>query len=283
MGETGTGKEMIAQSIHNEKYGSERPFVAINCATLPEPLLESELFGYAPRAFTGAGGKRKKGFFELAHGGTLLLDEIGELPVNLQSRLLRVMEERVVQPLGSDRVIPIDIRIIASTNRDLEQEVAEGKFRADLFYRLNVLQLKVPPLRERKEDIKALFTNFISQLNPKCPTKNFFSTRLQKVLREYNWPGNVRELRNIVERLAILSPNFTQSPGNISEWLKLELKEPLDVQATGASKDSSIPKLKELERAWIEALCESTTLSQEELAKRLGVSRTTLWKMRKPL
>ncbi|MBM4348185.1 MAG: AAA family ATPase, partial [Deltaproteobacteria bacterium] len=152
IGETGTGKEMFAQSIHNEKFGPERPFVAINCATLPEPLLESELFGYAPGAFTGARREGKKGLFELAHHGTLLLDEISELPINLQSRLLRVIEEREVLPIGDDRVIPVDVRIIATTNRDLAKEVKEKRFRGDLFYRLNVLQLNVPPLRERGND-----------------------------------------------------------------------------------------------------------------------------------
>jgi transcriptional regulator with PAS, ATPase and Fis domain len=157
IGETGTGKEMFAQSIHNEKFGPERPFVAINCATLPEPLLESELFGYAPGAFTGARKEGKKGLFELAHHGTLLLDEISELPFNLQSRLLRVIEEREVQPIGDDRVIPVDVRIIVTTNRDMAQEVKEKRFRGDLFYRLNVLQLNVPPpSRERKRCLPAL-------------------------------------------------------------------------------------------------------------------------------
>ncbi len=203
LGETGTGKEMFAQSIHNERFGSERPFVAINCATLPEPLLESELFGYAPGAFTGARKEGKKGLFELAHGGTLLLDEISELPFNLQSRLLRVIEEREVQPIGDDRVIPVEVRIIATTNRDLSAEVDEKRFRGDLFYRLNVLQLNVPPLRERGKDAYSLFRHFILRLNPRCPKKACIQQGSGRFTVEHVWPGNVRELRNLVERLPI--------------------------------------------------------------------------------
>lgn len=281
IGETGTGKEMFAQSIHREKLGDQGPFVAINCATVPEPLLESELFGYAPGAFTGARDKRKKGFFELAHGGTLLLDEIGELPLNLQSRLLRVIEERVVQPLGDDRVIPVTIHIIASTNRDLAVEVRERRFRADLFYRLNVLQLFIPPLRERGWDAFVLFKHFVSQIDSHCDQRRLFSSPVKKVLCGYSWPGNVRELRNVVERLATLTGNFARPLDDVARWLQEELKESEGLVPRETGEETEEVNLKQLERAWIRRLCESSTLTQEEVAKLLGVSRTTLWKMRK--
>lgn len=282
IGETGTGKEMFAQSIHREKLGDQGPFVAINCATVPEPLLESELFGYAPGAFTGARDKRKKGFFELAHGGTLLLDEIGELPLNLQSRLLRVIEERVVQPLGDDRVIPVTIHIIASTNRDLVVEVRERRFRADLFYRLNVLQLFIPPLRERGQDAFVLFRHFVSQINSRCDRKALFSAAVKKVLCNYAWPGNVRELRNVVERLATLTGNFARPAVDVAKWLQEELKQSERLTPSSETDEETEEiNLKQLEKAWIKRLCESSPLTQEEVAKLLGVSRTTLWKMRK--
>ncbi len=278
LGETGTGKEMFAQSIHNERGGSERPFVAINCATLPEPLLESELFGYAPGAFTGARKEGKKGLFELAHGGTLLLDEISELPFNLQSRLLRVIEEREVQPIGDDRVIPVEIRIIATTNKDLSREVNEKRFRGDLFYRLNVLQLNVPPLRERGGDAYVLFRYFILRLNPKCPKRHIFNKEVEGFLCKHSWPGNVRELRNLVERLAHLTDNFTHNLENVAGWIQEELKGPGEPERASVEMDERSLSLETFERLWIKRLCESSQLKRSELAKLLSISRTTLWK-----
>ncbi|UCE75157.1 MAG: sigma 54-interacting transcriptional regulator [Methanomassiliicoccales archaeon] len=278
LGETGTGKEMFAQSIHNERFGPERPFVAINCATLPESLLESELFGYAEGAFTGAKKKGKKGFFELAHAGTILLDEIGELPLNLQSRLLRVIEEREVQPIGDDRVIPIDVRIIASTNKDLEKEVKEKRFRGDLFYRLNVLQLIVPPLRERGRDAFVLFRHFALQINSKARKRHLFSEEVEALLIEYQWPGNVRELRNLVERLAILTGNFSHSLQNVTEWIREELRKPVDVTSVDREGQAASMNLKDVEKLWIKQLYASSPLKKKELAEILGISRTTLWK-----
>jgi transcriptional regulator with PAS, ATPase and Fis domain len=281
LGETGTGKEMFAQGIHNERFGSERPFVAINCATLPEPLLESELFGYAPGAFTGARKEGKKGLFELAHGGTLLLDEISELPINLQSRLLRVMEEREVQPIGDDRVIPVEVRIIATTNRDLSTEVDEKRFRGDLFYRLNVLQLNVPPLRERGKDAYSLFRHFILRLNPKCPKRHVFNKEVEGILCKYSWPGNVRELKNLVERLAHLTENFTKNLGEVRDWIHEELQRPEGTKETEMEPEAKNLNLKELEQLWIKKVTASSPLKKADLAKLLGVSRTTLWKKMK--
>lgn len=281
IGETGTGKEMFAQSIHNEKFGSERPFVAINCATLPEPLLESELFGYASGAFTGARKEGKKGLFELAHGGTILLDEVSELPFNLQSRLLRVIEEREVQPIGDDRVIPIDVRIIATTNRNLANEVKEKRFRGDLFYRLNVLQLNVPPLRERGNDAFVLFRHFILKINQKCQKKYLFNRDVERLLSDYPWPGNIRELRNLVERVANLTDNFNRNLREIPKWIREELKKPDEFEETNLDLKAGDLNLKELEQEWIKKICESAPLKKTELAKRLGISRTTLWKKTK--
>jgi len=282
LGETGTGKEMFAQSIHNERFGSERPFVAINCATLPEPLLESELFGYAPGAFTGARKEGKKGLFELAHGGTLLLDEISELPLNLQSRLLRVIEEREVQPIGDDRVIPVEVRIIATTNRDLSAEVDEKRFRGDLFYRLNVLQLNVPPLRERQKDAYFLFRHFILRLNPKCPKRHVFNKDVEGILGEHSWPGNVRELRNLAERLAHLTENFTKNLEEVPDWIREELQRPHGIKKPDIEPEARNLNLKELEQLYIKKISESSPLKKTDLAKLLGISRTTLWKRTKP-
>jgi transcriptional regulator with PAS, ATPase and Fis domain len=281
IGETGTGKEMFAQGIHNERFGLERPFVAINCATLPEPLLESELFGYAPGAFTGARKEGKKGLFELAHGGTLLLDEISELPFNLQSRLLRVIEEREVQPISDDRVIPVDVRIIATTNRNLVKEVKEKRFRGDLFYRLNVLQLNVVPLRERGNDAFVLFRHFILRINPKCQKRYLFNKEVERLLSDYSWPGNIRELRNLVERLAHLTDNFNRNLKDIPKWIREELKKHDEFEETSIEHKAGDLNLKELEQEWIKKICESVPLKKTELAKRLGISRTTLWKRMK--
>jgi len=281
IGETGTGKEMFAQSIHHEKFGAERPFVAINCATLPEPLLESELFGYAPGAFTGARKEGKKGLFELAHGGTLLLDEISELPLNLQSRLLRVIEEREVQPIGDDRVIPVEVRIIATTNKDLAREVKEKRFRGDLFYRLNVLQLNVPSLRERGRDAYALFRHFILRMNPKCQKRDLFYKDVERLLCFYPWPGNIRELKNLVERLANLTDNFNRQLRELPKWLNDELHKPDETEDAQFDLDPGKLPLKEMERQWIKKMHEFSPFNKTELAKRLGISRTTLWKIMK--
>ena len=198
-GESGTGKELIAQSLHNASYRNKFPFVAINCAALPDNLLESELFGYEGGAFTGAQAKGKIGLFEQANHGTIFLDEIGDISPKLQSRLLRTIQERQVMRVGSDRLIDIDIRLITATNRDLEAAVREGSFRSDLFYRLNVLPITIPPLRKRKEDILPLLQHFLG-----TTFKNISPAQLRQ-LTDYNWPGNVRELENAATYYQTLS------------------------------------------------------------------------------
>ena len=205
LGESGTGKELVAKAIHYNSKRSGKPFVAINCGAIPENLLESELFGYVKGAFTDA-NQNKKGLFEEANGGTLLLDEIGELPSNLQVKLLRALQEGEVRKVGDTKQIKLDVRIIAATSKNLGQEVRNDSFREDLFYRLNVIQIDLPPLRERREDIPLLINHFLSRYNEKhhLKAKNISSAALN-ILVEYDWQGNIRELENAIERAVILS------------------------------------------------------------------------------
>ncbi len=202
-GETGTGKELIAKNIHYKSSRADKPFIKLNCAAIPETLIESELFGYEKGAFTGA-EKTTKGKFELADGGTLLLDEIGEMPIHMQSKLLRVLQEKEIMRLGGSQTISIDVRIIATTNRDLVEEIKNGNFREDLFYRLNVIHFHLPPLRERKEDIPLLIEYFINVYNKENGLDvQGIEDKALKMLLEYNWPGNIRELQNVIERATI--------------------------------------------------------------------------------
>ena len=199
-GETGTGKEVFAQAIHNASAYNEGPFLAVNCAALPRDLIESELFGYVEGAFTGASRKGRLGKFELASGGTLFLDEIGEMPLEVQAKLLRVLQEKTIVRVGGDRTIPIDCRIIAATNRDLRQAVSEQRFRRDLLYRLNVLTIEVPPLRERRGDIPLFIERFIAHFAERSnKVVDSVAPQVLKRLTNYRWPGNVRELENIIE------------------------------------------------------------------------------------
>lgn len=203
MGESGTGKELVAREIHKRSGVSSSPFLAVNCAAIPEALLESELFGHERGAFTGATSART-GLFESAGDGTVFLDEIGEMPLSMQVKLLRVLQEREVVRVGGTKTVPVAARIVVATNRDLEKEVSEGRFREDLYYRLNVMTLQLPALRDRKEDIPLLLSSVIAT---KCPTEPFpsFSPDAMRILIDYHWPGNVRELINVVERALILS------------------------------------------------------------------------------
>lgn len=205
-GETGTGKELVARAIHNASARANGPFVAVNCAALPEMLLESELFGYEKGAFTGA-TSRKLGKFELAHGGTLFLDEITEMNPNLQAKLLRALEQKEIDRLGGTKPIPVDVRVVASTNADIEAAVAEGKFRSDLYYRVAVVTIELPPLRERKDDIPLLAEHFLKIYNRQHGKEiKGFSEGAMRKLMNYHWPGNIRQLRNVIEQAVILCP-----------------------------------------------------------------------------
>lgn len=218
-GETGTGKEAFTQSIHNHSNRKNKPFVAINCASLPSELLESELFGYEDGSFTGAKKGGKKGLFELAHTGTIFLDEIGDMPHDLQVKLLRVLQEKEIRKIGGTSIIPIDVRILAATNKDLEKLIIENKFRMDLFYRISMFTLDLPPLRKRLEDIPLLLESFLKEL----PYKNIkLDKSLLEALNSYTWMGNIRELRNCVEYMAYMGSNYltiNDLPQNISSKL----------------------------------------------------------------
>ena len=209
-GESGTGKSLIAKAIHFLSNRRDKPFVTINCAAIPETLLEAELFGYERGAFTGA-HTSKKGKFELADGGTVFLDEIGDMPLYLQAKILRVIQDKEVEHLGGEKVIKVDVRIIAATNRDLEALVREGKFREDLYYRLNVIPIHVPPLRERKEDIPILVDHFLERFNEKYGKNVRIAPEAMEPLVEYDWPGNIRELENTIERIVVMHEGTVRS------------------------------------------------------------------------
>lgn len=282
IGESGTGKELLAQSLHTFSSRKNGPFVAINCAALPENLLESELFGYEEGAFTGAKKGGKPGLFELAHGGTIFLDEIGTIALNLQARLLRVLQEKEVRRVGGDRIVPVDVRIIAATNENLKQMVENMKFRQDLYFRLNVLNIKIPPLRERKEDIPHLVNHFLGIFNRKL-NKDIkeFASELWQWFLQYEWPGNVRELENIVERCVVITE------GQIVEADYLDsISEGVaeNTQVESATGNNVIKirtaKLEDMETEIIKQL-QDVVKNKSELAKILGISRTTLWKKTK--
>lgn len=273
IGESGTGKEIIAQSIHNSSVRNNGPFMAINCSSIPHTLLESELFGYEEGSFTGAVKGGKTGLFQMAHKGTIFLDEIGEISKELQASLLRVLQEREIRKIGSDRVIPIDVRIIAATNKNLSDA---SLFREDLYYRLSVLQLRTPTLRERKEDIPELFEHFIGLYSK--GEKIVIDDSLMYKFKEYDWPGNVRELRSFVERLCILSGDM--SFDQIFADYLLE-KHGDHSQESQESKDYfKINKgtLREMERQLVREMYYDSGKNATVLAERLNVSRTTVWK-----
>ena len=203
-GETGVGKEVVARSVFKNSKRYNKPYIKVNCAAIPETLLESELFGYEKGAFTGASNKEKLGLFELANNGTILLDEIGEIPINLQAKLLRVLQEKEIKRIGGIKTIKIDVRVIAATNQNLEEEVRKGRFREDLFYRLNVIPITIPPLRERKEDISLLAYTFLEKFNKLYNKNKDFDITAIEALESHDWPGNVRELENAIERLVVI-------------------------------------------------------------------------------
>ena len=204
-GETGTGKEVIARAIHMESGRSEEPFVAINCGAIPAELLESELFGYEGGSFTGAKRQGKIGKFEMANKGTFFLDEIGDMPLNMQAKILRTLQESEVEPVGGSGPVPVDVRVISATRQNLPKLIESGDFREDLYYRLNVINIEIPSLRERRGDILDLSNHFLSQLNQEFQRTTVLSPEVKRCFVSYQWPGNVRELRNVVERLIILS------------------------------------------------------------------------------
>jgi transcriptional regulator with GAF, ATPase, and Fis domain len=229
-GETGAGKEVVARQLHTRSERAAEPFVPINCAAFPEALLESELFGHVKGAFTGA-DRTKPGLFEVAGAGTLFLDEIAEMDLTLQAKLLRVLQERVIERVGSSRERAIDVRIVAATNRDLHALVSEGRFRLDLFYRLNVLPITLPPLRERPEDVRALSRHFVSQLNQTYQRNVALSAQAVDALSHFPWPGNVRQLANVIERIVLLSESSRIGLADVERVLTAEARVRIEPEA----------------------------------------------------
>ncbi len=278
-GESGTGKELVARALHDLSPRSARPFVAVNCGAIPEALLESELFGHKRGAFTDAHSD-KKGLFEAADGGTLFLDELGELPLQLQVKLLRVLQEGTVRPLGATADRPVDVRVVAATVRNLADEVKEGRFREDLYYRLNVLQVDIPPLRERREDIPLLLEHFIEAHNGRLGTRiRGIDAKARKLLLAYPWPGNVRELENVVERAVVLAEGDVVTADDLPD----RIKEPADpARVVLESGELSIKKMQRfMERTLIARALEKTQGNRTAAAKLLEISnRALLYKIK---
>lgn len=275
-GETGTGKEMFASALHNASPRRDKPFIKLNCSAIPPELFESELFGYEDGAFTGAKKGGKKGKFELANGGTIFLDEIADMPMGMQAKLLRVLQEQEIDRVGSTSVVKIDVRVIAATNKDLIQCIQDNTFRADLYYRLNVINILVPPLRERREDIADIAEHFLRQLNEQYSTEKYFSNEAICALQKKDWPGNVRELRNEVERM------FAFSEERIGAEIVLRSKEPEEPAAppTQAAPYVPIPLAERLQAVEKAAILEALTQNDfnfRKTAQDLGISRGTLY------
>jgi two-component system response regulator HydG len=270
-GESGTGKEIIAKALHHASNRADGRFVAINCGALPETLLESEIFGHVKGAFTGAGAN-KKGLLEEAHGGTLFLDEIGEMTPGLQVKLLRALQSGEVRPVGSTQVITVDARVVAATNRDLEPMIRQGTFREDLFYRLNVIPIVLPPLRERREDIPLLAEHFLARFAQRQGRVLRLSAGAMERLLRYAWPGNVRELENAMERTAILARDETIEPSDLPPHVGSGL-------ALGPAPGLAAEQtLAEAERAHITQILERYGWNHSRAAEALGIGRTTLWR-----
>ncbi|MDW7738767.1 MAG: sigma 54-interacting transcriptional regulator [Bacillota bacterium] len=312
--ETGSGKEIFAHSIHSTSKRAKGPFVTINCASLPESLLEAELFGYSEGAFTGASKGGRAGLFEQAHGGTIFLDEVGEISGRLQILFLRVLQEKEIRRIGDSRIIPVDVRIISASNRKLKELVSQGGFREDLYYRLNVLNLSIPPLRERQEDIPLLVNHFLS-MYPSADRRNTVATpEAMKLLQQYEWPGNVRQLENIIQRLMVIAENeLSIEPADVIQAMEGELSNHHDLNNYGekvsatsneynnlfrdftatsngpaeANGKTVLDKgeglLSDIENEAILKVLRSVNGNRQEAARILGISSTTLWRRLKKI
>lgn len=292
-GESGTGKELFAHAIHNASDRRRGPFVAVNCAAIPKDLIESELFGYMGGSFTGANKSGAKGKFELADKGTLFLDEIGEMPLELQSVLLRVLEDHAVTRIGASASVPVDIRLITATNKDLMQRVRDGNFRADLYYRLNVINLQVMPLRERKQDIPALIDNFLKKCSRETGGRlSVVSPAAMKAMFEYDWPGNIRELKNVIERGTVIARNglieLTDLPDEIINSCGIHVKEtrsmipPAEAITTTTKELSALTDALSAERKnLVKKLLIEYHGNKSLVAEKMGISRSTLYRILK--
>ncbi len=270
-GESGTGKELVSRIVHEASERRGSPFIGINCAAIHESLLESELFGHEAGAFTGATCSTQ-GFLRAAEGGTILLDEIGDMSDSLQTKLLRALEERAVQPVGGTQPIPINIRVIAATHRDLAKAVAEGSFRQDLYYRLNVVSLFIPPLRDRVSDIPLVAERLLLRMGEmlRLPVKKLSSAALD-VMMSYDWPGNVRQLGNVIQRAYVLGHGSTIQPADLPEELL--------GHTTSVPLDRMFPTLQETIHGQVMKALKISDGTRSEAAKMLGINRTSLWRM----
>ena len=293
-GESGVGKEGIANLIHQKSKRKDKPFITINCGAIPESLLESELFGYERGAFTGADSKGKKGLFEIASGGSIFLDEIGEMPLQLQVKLLRVLQESEITRIGGHVPIQIDVRIIAATNRDLEQLVEEGKFRVDLFYRLNIIPIVIPPLRARKEDIIPFVYHFLNEIKQKYGVSRLFTSETLEKFRNLDWPGNVRQLKNFIERICLMTNEYEISIDDIKsemdserfnelvipslETKALELNTPIELEKAFIAPTAVLPLKEQVEQYERNIIVETINQfpSIRKAAKALEVDQSTL-------
>jgi propionate catabolism operon transcriptional regulator len=278
-GESGTGKELLAQGIHAASKRSNQPFIAVNCGAFPESLLESELFGYEEGAFTGARRGGKLGLFEAAHTGTIFLDEIGEMPVSLQTRLLRVLQEREILRVGAIEPTRVDVRVIAATHRDLSERIASGEFRRDLYYRLNILRLELPGLRDRRQDLPELAAHLTRKIASRTGIDITRDQRVQKLLDaawNYEWPGNVREFENLIERIAMLEQHADAALADVQ--LRDLVPEIFSNTSPGQPSSSIATRREESETQLIQRALDECEGSYAKAGKRLGISRTTLWR-----
>jgi len=283
LGESGTGKELIARSIHSNGPNASKPFLPIDCGSLAPTLIESELFGYVKGAFTGA-NRNKEGLLASAEGGTVFLDEIGEMPLDLQARLLRALQEKEIRPVGATHRVPINCRILAATNRDLAVMVEQGRFRKDLYYRLNVVALRVPSLRDRREDIPLLAAHFLNRMNKKSATKYVLSDDALRTMSEYSWPGNVRELENSIERACALCSGPVLRLGDLPTQLQdfhlhaYRTVNTADNNSASASGSSDVTPLADLERQAILDTLRQLNGDKLTTARLLGIGKTTLYR-----
>jgi two-component system nitrogen regulation response regulator NtrX len=277
-GESGTGKELIARAIHRQSLRAERPFVEVNCAAIPDELIESELFGHEKGSFTGATTKRR-GKFELADGGTIFLDEVGDMSLKTQAKVLRVLQEQTLERVGGSETLTVDVRVIAASNKDLEDEIRKGAFREDLFYRLNVIPFEVPPLRERGEDIPLLASHFLALFSREYGKRQKgLSPEAVGFLVQYAWPGNVRELRNVIERMVIMVPRETIAREDLAASLRLRFPaDPERAAATAEELDGTLREARErFEKAFIQRRLRESHWNITRAAERLGIERSNL-------
>jgi two-component system response regulator HydG len=275
LGESGTGKELVARALHDASPRKDAPFVSISCAAIPEGLLESELFGHERGAFTGA-VRRKIGRFELAHGGTLFLDEIGEVPLSVQVKLLRVLQERRFERVGGEETVEVDVRVVSATNRDLSARVREGRFREDLFYRLDVVEIPLPPLRERPGDVEELARWFLRRAAPRLGRAvSDFAPEALELLRRHRWPGNVRELENVVEQALVFADGEVVRPEDLPDGLRRPT--PAAALPVPAGDRSLTEILEDLERQLILAAYERAKGVKAETARLLGIKPSALY------